>query len=140
MAKEKKAAAHKKAAEIITGAADATSGMVVVANYHTGRIMLPRKSEQGVAVAPLILEPGRTNLVPAEEWEARKKSTVVQHYLDHGIIGEVRKHSGDVPIDSTGTSDLDAIIPENLQATSFEGNETGVQVSQTRENAGEVAL
>lgn len=135
----KKESLQVKKPEVVVEKADSTSGEVLIANHHTGRIILPRSSSQGVAVNPLILEPGFVNVVSAEEWSIRKQNTVVGYYLDKGLLAEVKRMDVAVPVTDGTTSDLDSIVPENLREETQVG-ETGAAVEVRRAKAGEITV
>ncbi len=96
------------------------SSVVLIANQHTGGIVFPRKGEGGVHVPPLRLPPGSVTPVDREEWEARKKSKVVQYYLDAGLLAEVNR-MGPVPVLDSTTSSPE--VPEHLQTEEHKGKQ-----------------
>lgn len=105
----------------------AKKGTILIANQHTGIISIPRVSyqnDQRVLLTPLNLAPGTVTPVDAEEWTERRKNHVVQHYLDIGLLAEV-KRDGAVPVLETSSTDLEAIIPDNLRTA----EELGVEGS-----------
>jgi hypothetical protein len=117
---------------IVKGGADGGSEMVLVANQHTGNIMLPRKGGQGISLPPIILHAGHVTPVPRDEWNERKKIQVVQYYLDRNLLAEVRRE-GVVPvIDATST---ELTPPEHLQSEEEQGvhAKAGVRKANTAE-------
>jgi len=109
----------KRQREVQPGAVKKSS-TVLVANQHTGGIVFPRKGQGGVHVPPLRLPPGSVTPVDREEWEARKKSPVVQYYLDNGLLAEVNR-VGPVPVLDSTTSHPE--VPEHLQDEEHEGKQ-----------------
>jgi hypothetical protein len=113
------------------------SEVVLVANYHTGGIVFPRTGANGLMMPPLRLAPGSTTPVEKEEWDKRKKMTVVQHYLDAGILGIVQK-TGAVPVQGNTTTTL--VVPEHLAGEDHEGKEEGVKAKTRRKKVGSVTV
>lgn len=102
------------APEVIVRSSSAkSSGMVLVANHHTGGITFPRRGPGGVIVAPLRLAPGTTTIVDAAEWEERKKMKVVQYYIEKGLISEISRE-GKVSVTDATSTDLE--IPNHLMS------------------------
>lgn len=93
-------------------------GDVLVANQHTGGIVFPRKSKEGLYAPPLRLAPGTVTAIPHELWEKYKKMPLVQAYLDKRLLVQV-KRAGAVPMLDAATSDLP--IPENLLTDADKG-------------------
>jgi hypothetical protein len=110
-------------------------GKVRVANHHTGDILFPvvKVLEGGVRIPhpPLVLHAGVVTHVDADHWEELKKITVVQHYLDKGLIGEVTK-DGAVSVTDATSTDLEACIPEHLQNEEQAGNVATASVVKTK--------
>lgn len=110
---------------------------IIVANHHTGGIMFPRRTPEGVTLPPLRLAPGTTTVVDAEEWKKRKQMKVVQYYLDAGILSETIRE-GAVPVTDSTSTELQ--IPEHLQVEEQKGKEEPVKASVRKQNAGEVKI
>lgn len=104
------------------------SNTVLIANQHTGAILIPRKGQVGIALNPLVLAAGQVTEVSVEEWDIRKVHPVVQHYLDKGLLIEVSK-IGPVPVLDSTSTDLELIIPENLRSDSQQGEYGAAQVT-----------
>jgi hypothetical protein len=88
----------------------------IVANYHTGPIVIPQRKGQNSSVilirtAPIIIPPGKGVPIDAEIWTDLKKNKGIQNYMDAGLIGEIERE-GEVPVNSRSTVTLP--IPENL--------------------------
>ena len=83
-----------------------------IANYHTANIVFPRAGRIGLKVSPLILPPGKSIEVSAEEWNVYRKNKGVQNYIDVGLIAEVDK-VGNVPMTEKTSVELE--IPEHLK-------------------------
>ena len=109
-------------------------GDILVANQHTGGIVFPRKSKEGLYAPPLRLAPGMVTAIPRELWEKYKKMPLVQAYLDKRLLVEV-KRAGAVPVLDAATSDL--VIPENLQTDADKGI---AKASVKRENLTETTI
>ena len=107
-----------------------SSSSILIANQHTGAILIPRKGEVGIALNPLVLAPGQVTAVDADEWNIRKKHPIIQHYLDKGLISEVSK-IGPVPVLDATSTDLDAIIPENLKPETQSGDIASAAVTKS---------
>ena len=120
---------------IIGDAPASPSNTTLVANHHSGPLLFPRKGAQGVSPPPLVLNPGRVTPVDFDEWEDRKKNHVVQHWLDKGILSEVSSMLGQIPIMDQTSTDLDAIIPENLKPETHSGDigSAGVKINAVGE-------
>ena len=116
------------------------SKTVVVANHHTGGIVFPRMSAEGLALPPIRLAPGTTTPIDGANWDAWKKMKVVQHYLDKNIIAVVKREKAEVNITDNRTSDLKP--PEHLQTDeeALEGQDAAVKVKITRKKAGSITL
>ena len=128
----------KATIETTTQAEDAISASIVhIANQHTGHIMFPRKGAGGITVDPLILPPGTTTAMDKEEWEARKAGQVVQHYLDRGLLAEVKGSMSNIPVDPTST---ELPIPENLQGEEQEGAYGQAKVRSDKSRTGEIKV
>lgn len=94
--------------------------VIRVANQHTGPIIFPRRGGgSALALPPLVLHPGTITEVPAEEWASRKKNKVVQHYMDRGLLAEVRKAPG-APVPILDTTSTELPVPEHLQTENEE--------------------
>ena len=113
-----------------------TKGTILIANYHTGGITFPRKSENGVLLKPLRLPPGTTTPVDAAEWVERKQVKVVQLYMDKGLIAEVTENRPVVPVTSGTSSELE--IPEHLltDEEAMQGQEASAKAKVVRKNVG----
>lgn len=114
-----------------------TVGTVLVANQHMGGITLPRKGPGGISMKPLRFAPGTVTQVDAEEWAKYKATQMVQHYLDAGLIVEVKKAQA-VPVLSDHTSEPE--IPDNLktEAELTQGDTAAAKV--IREKTGSVNI
>lgn len=135
---KRKAAPAAEATSTITSVAP-TQTHVLVANQHTAPIIIPRATMQGeqrLALPPLILHPGVVTPIEGEEWNVRKQLVVIQHYLDRGLLAEV-KQEGQCAMDPTST-DLSAAIPENLKSEEELGNTASAKV--TKANVGSVEV
>ena len=95
---------------------------IIIANHHTGPIVLPRMYAPNTSGDPAAMikmlesktiQPGGTELLSATEWEIRKVSPALKYYLDNGHLSMV-KRAGEVSIDTGATVDLE--VPEHLQA------------------------
>lgn len=138
----KKKAGPEPAAEKIqqSSAIPASSkGTVLVANYHTGGIVFPRRSPDGkILLKPLRLAPGTTTPVDADEWAKHITIKTVQHYIDKGLIAEVKRNDAEVPMKESTSSDLK--IPEHLQTDeeTLQGNM--LQANVRKANLGTVEI
>jgi hypothetical protein len=87
---------------------------------------------------PLRLAPGTTTPVDADEWAKHITIKTVQHYMDKGLIAEVKRNDADVPMKESTSSDLE--IPEHLQ-TDEEALEQGEAKANVRKaNPGTVKI
>lgn len=118
------------------------SDTVLVANQHSGPIILPRvavQGEQRIQLAPTILHPGTVTPVSREVWEEHKKITVIQHYLDKHLLAEVNR-TGAVPVMDATSTDLEDCIPDNLKTEEELGNIEGVSAKVKITGAGSTTL
>jgi len=115
-----------------------TDGMILIANHHTGGITFPMRDGNGTVLPPLRLAPGVVSLIPADEWQKRKKMLVVQHYLDKGLLAEVRTDNGPVPVLCSTSTEL--IIPENLRNEQEEGQYAKAGLDQGKTRAGTITI
>lgn len=119
------------------GAKSGKATTVLVANQHTGGITFPRTGANGVIAPPLRLAPGTVTEIDATEWAERKKMKVVRHYLDAGLLAEV-KRKGNVPVLSESTTNLQP--PENLQTDAELRQGDTAKAGVRKENAGTVTV
>ena len=116
-----------------------SKGTVLVANYHTGGIVFPRRSPDGkILLKPLRLAPGTTTPVDADEWAKHITIKTVQHYMDKGLIAEVKRNDADVPMKESTSSDLE--IPEHLQTDeeALQGNMLEANVRKAKPGTVEI--
>ena len=128
----------RKASELTQAPIQTT---VLVANQHSGPIILPRvaiQGEQRIQLNPTILYPGTVTPVDGDIWSEHLKLIVIQHYLDKRLLAVVQSE-GLVPISDTSSTDLEGAIPENLKTEEELGN-TGATAKVVRQNAGTTAV
>lgn len=123
--------------EIIVSGGSSSKKTVLVANQYSGIIMFPRRGEGGVSLNPLMLAPGMVTEIDASEWEQRKKSKVVQSYMDNKLLVEVQGF-GVVPTVDVLTKEL--IVPEHLRTAEEQGAYATASVRTDRTKTGEIAL
>lgn len=126
----------------VSGSGNITQTNVLVANQHSGPIILPRvavQGEQRIQMAPTILHPGTVTLVDGEVWKEHKKLVVIQHYLDKRLLAEVNV-SGDVPVMGNTSTDLQDCVPEHLQTAEEQGNISGVTAKVTKTDVGNIKV
>jgi vacuolar-type H+-ATPase subunit F/Vma7 len=113
---------------VITG--PSLSGKVLIANHHTGAIVFPRKSQSqySVSLTPIILGAGSITPIDAEEWAIRKAGDTVKHYLDRGILREVKQTGGDVSMISLTS---EPPIPKNLQTETHQGDSASAKLTKS---------
>lgn len=97
-------------APAVLGAATGTT--VLIANQHTGMILLTTKAAMGILAKPIELYPGTVTPIDAVEWAERKKLPVIQYYIDHGLLAEVNSVRPVPVLEDTSTN---LPIPEHLQ-------------------------
>ena len=99
----------------------------IIANQHAGAIVFPRRGGGQIRNSPIVLPPGQSIAIDAEEWVALRKNRGVQNYIDAGLIKEVRK-IGEISVSSTTTTKLP--VPEHLQREDeHKGKQTDVTAS-----------
>ena len=103
-----------------------------IANHHTATIIFPRSGQGAIRLPPLILPPGKSVVMSAEDWNRLKTNRGVMGYINAGLISEVSKE-GDVPMSSVTTSEL--IIPEHLKRDEELGRQTDIKASVRRKKA-----
>lgn len=86
--------------------------VVRVANHHKGPIIFPRSVNSEILPSPICIYPGSVEEIDAGVWGSLKSSPQITHYLNAGILSEVRR-DGNVPVYEERTSDPP--VPENLQ-------------------------
>jgi len=116
------------------------SGMVIIANHHTAPFLFPCTMMQGVQrvqLEPIVLLPGQTTTILKDEWVARKKLKVIQHYIDAGLLSESKRQGECATQDYT--TDTENLIPDSLLNDS-EGKQTGLTASVKRAKIGSIEV
>lgn len=92
---------------------------VMVANNHTGSIIIPRSIKgpeeaiHRIALAPLVFPSSTVTVVDGEVWgKIKKTNQMIQKYLDAGLLTEVRRKGGIV---ATVAQTSNLIPPEHLK-------------------------
>lgn len=107
--------------------------VTLVANQHTGGIVLPRSGEGGIALPAVRIAPGSVEKLDAKFWAEWKKNQVVQEYLRVGILVEVKSAKvTEVPVGVTETSHPE--IPEHLRGADEVGE------AQTQKGAAKAGI
>lgn len=97
--------------------------MALVANHHTAPIGFPRSSAGSIVFQATTILPGHVQEIDNDLWKKYKKTPVIQHYLDKGILTEVKDADATVVVGATRTSDPP--IPEHLQDEEQANNVSG---------------
>lgn len=96
------------------------SRIVLIANQHTAPICLPRKAAGGLSMPSIVLPPGQVTRIEGAVWNQYKDQKIIQAYMDHNLLAEVRAiGTGNVPIIANTSSDLTP--PEHLQSEEERG-------------------
>jgi len=80
-----------------------------VANHTMAPIVFPRAGDAGLRNPPLILPPGQSIEVDAEEWVNHRRNKMVGLYMDAGLISETKKEGAvAVTAETTTTPNIPA--------------------------------
>jgi len=114
-------------------AAHGRGGEVMIANHHTADFLFPRVSPSGLSIPPMSLPAQMATPVDREIWKEIKKMPVVQHWIDRGLLAEVRS-AGQVQLLDDTSTDLE--VPEHLQEDEIEAETGGIQISAKANRTG----